>query len=287
MAPAPEPTPAPAPAPTAAPQYDYNSLLSSLNNELSSLYSVYGITSNAYDENYFSSLLSSYSSLYGSYSVPGFSYSFPSELFTSALPGATPTSQTGAPRITSATATDGGATDGPTPLSAQNNDNGGGGSKGGLSTGAKVGIGVGVPLGVFALIGVGIFLWCLGKKKGQKSKPSGPVAPPPEAMAGANNVPPTQQFNPSMVNAPVQGQQQPWPMPTPPPQYGQVAMGDPNMTAYHQAGMVKPEMNVQARPVAEMEQSYHFTGTGAVEMEAGEVPVQGVQGQQGGQVLGK
>ena len=121
-----------------------------------------------------------------------------------------------------------------------------------------------MPIAVFALVGLGIFIWCLGKKKGSQSTA---VPPPVQPTPGA----PQAQY-PPMANAPVQGVyvQGQYMQPTPPPQY--IPM-DPGMTAYQTAGAgeMKPQTNVQAVP-AEMEHQYHHTGTGAVEMEAGQVP---------------
>ncbi|KAF2000777.1 hypothetical protein P154DRAFT_534539 [Amniculicola lignicola CBS 123094] len=182
--------------------------LSSLYAELSSMYpELYSTYSYDFD--------SAMSSIWADLSTYGFSYSIPDSYdLSSALASLTAAPVTGtAGRVTGTAA-----------LSRETSTSSSS-SKGGLSTAGKIGIAVAVPVVVFALIGVGIFLWCAGKKKGKKTGTT-IVNPPMKA----------EYMQPAATQAPFQAQPYmgnqgymagyakpqgplPVPTPTPPPQY--------------------------------------------------------------------
>ncbi|KAF2741360.1 hypothetical protein EJ04DRAFT_547725 [Polyplosphaeria fusca] len=238
------PQPLITPPPKAPRQYDDPSL-SSLYAELSSLYPE--LYSYSFDSNYYSSLLASYSadlaSIYSeySYSIPDFAPT------TTAAFGLTDSASS----PTNAVAANGGRING---------DN-----KGGLSMGAKIGIAVGVPLAVALLAGIGIFLWCAGKRKGKKTSTT-IVAPAQPAAQGQF----PHQPQPQMGYVNNQGYMQGYPqqMQTPPPNYMQPHPQPGNNMAFPgQAGYAKgPEPGVM-----ELEQEYHFARPGVVEMGDGVV----------------
>lgn len=207
--------------------------LSSVYAELSSLYpDLY--SSYSYDESLYSSAYNSYLSLLmSSYTYDGLS-------------------ATG----TGATATAGRSrTSNPTPTADTISGNGGQQDKGGLSTGAKIGIGVGVPLAVAILAGIGIFLWCAGKRKGKKNGTT--IVQPPVQQQQPQFQPPQQQVYPPNNHGYIQGYQGQ----ASPPQYAQT-QPEGNNTAY--TGYAKgPEPGVM-----EMEQEYHFARPGVVEMDS-------------------
>jgi hypothetical protein len=151
----------------------------------------------------------------------------------------------------------------PTATAAKANETSGS-AKGGLSTGAKIGIGVAVPVGVLFLVGIGVFLWCAGKRKGKKNGTT-IVQPPtaqPQFQPQPYQPPQQQQMYPTNQQGYMQGYQQ-----TPPPQYIQPQQGA--NVAY--GGYAK-----QPQPgVAELEHEYHFPShPGAVEMDGGPEPQQ-------------
>ncbi|ORY10647.1 hypothetical protein BCR34DRAFT_601936 [Clohesyomyces aquaticus] len=256
----------------------YDSMLSSLYAELSSLYpELYS----SYDPGYYSSIQSDYyASLLGAYS--------------SALATQTRTAAAGRTGVTSGGARATGTTE---PAS---NGNGGGGGGGGLSTGAKIGIGVAVPLIVCLLAGLGIFLWCAGKRKGKKSSttvvaPANGIGmqqqPMQQGPVPQQQYQPPQQQNMGYVQNPgqqgyVQGYQQQHhqqfapmpaaPTPTPPPGYVPPHQGA-NQYGGAYGGYKGPEPGV-----AELEHEYHFARPGVVELGDGrEEPVQPVQQDEG------
>ncbi|KAF2643435.1 hypothetical protein P280DRAFT_478202 [Massarina eburnea CBS 473.64] len=230
--------------------YDPNNpyILSSLYAELSSLYpELY--SSYSYNSRDYASLMDYYSSLLESYSVTG--YSFP----TMTAVG------TGATRIpTSAKVTASGSRATATAAASGGKENEG---NGGLSTGAKIGIGVGVTLAVLLLAGIGIFLWCMGKRKGKKSSTT-VVAPsqtgfsvqPQISYAGQQGYTPSLQQQQLAVSPPLQYAQ-----PQQPQQSG-VGMG--MAVAYGDGYMKALYPNA-----AELEHEYHFANPGVVEMGDG------------------
>lgn len=162
----------------------------------------------------------------------------------------------------------------PTASSVGATNGGGGGGGGGLSTGAKIGIGVGVVVIVLLLAGLGIFLWCAGKRKGKK-KATTIVAP---MAQGPPPPPPQQPFQPQpQMYAPNQGylpgyQQSPPPQQFQqvPPQYVQSQGEDPHAMGGYAKG--------PGPGVAELETEYHFARGGAVEIGDTEAPVEETKG---------
>ncbi|CAI6335830.1 unnamed protein product [Periconia digitata] len=231
--------------------YDLSSL-SSLYSELSLLYpDVYSslYTNDASLSRYYSSLLKSYS--LDNYGLP---------TLTAASTGP---DTAGFTTRTNAGVSSTGAAAAPATSSGEAKV-----SNSGLSTGAKIGIGIGVTSGVLLLVGLGIGLWCMGKRKGKKSSTT-VVAP--------------SQFNPAMQQQPLMGssqgqgyipaglqQQQYVPSPT---QYA------PQPQVLHMPGPEAPYGGYEKVPgqnVVELEQEYHFTRPGVVEMGNGSsiTPVQ-------------
>jgi hypothetical protein len=139
------------------------------------------------------------------------------------------------------------------------------GSSGGLSTGAKIGIGVGVTLAFLLLAGIGIFLWCMGKRKGKKSSTT--IVAPAQPQ---QTQPVFQQQQPSMAYSNKQGYmpgfQQPPQGVTPPPLYAQTQQASqPGMGGAYEGAYTKgPDPNI-----AELEHEYHFATPGMVEMGDG------------------
>jgi hypothetical protein len=145
--------------------------LSSLYAQLSSLYpELYSSAYNA--DSAYSSLLADYSAIYASvlasysdngYSIPNYYPTF-----------AAVSSATARPRLSS------GFANGARPTSTlRSSSTGSASSSGGLSSSAKtrLGLTIGIPLALALLLGVGIFLWCAGKRKGKKSSTTIVVPP--------------------------------------------------------------------------------------------------------------
>ncbi|KAF2752309.1 hypothetical protein M011DRAFT_463776 [Sporormia fimetaria CBS 119925] len=195
--------------------FDYSSMISSILASFSAQESLYA--SYSYDDSVYSSILASvYSRYYPSVTdAPG--YTYPPATGTAGLFGSDPT----AARISA----------------SSENDTGGGG---GLSQGAKIGIGVGVPLAVGLLVGIGVFLWCAGKRKGKKSSTT-IVAPMQQQQA----------YVPGFIAPPV-----PVPYGAPPVGPGYGAGADWKVAA--EPHVVEMPTGYPARP-------------GAVEMDAGTV----------------
>ncbi|KAF2176167.1 hypothetical protein K469DRAFT_682657 [Zopfia rhizophila CBS 207.26] len=223
--------------------YSYGPLLSSLEAALSSMYpDLYS----SYSYDYYSalsSILSDYSSLYPySYSIPAYSY-----------PGLSAT-RTAAPKVPATTS----GNPNPTAIGTENN-NKSGGNGGGLSTGEKIGIGVGVPLAVFLLVGIGILIWCAGKRKGKKTSTT--IVQPPQQQPVQAQATMGYALNQGFIQGYPQQQQ------VPPPQYVQQPGVQPGMGTEGYGSYGKgPQPGV-----VEMEQEYHFARPGVVEMGGGEV----------------
>jgi hypothetical protein len=240
--------------------YGISSMMASLSSEYPDLYSDLNsysdFSSYSYDSNqYLSSLMSEYESLTAQYSLTDYS-----------IPTLSPTA--------------GGSTRTGLSASAPTNSGSGGGG-GGMSPGAKIGIGVGVALGVLLLAGVGILIWCMGKKKGKKNTTTivAPAQPAFAAQPQQQQPPQPQQFQPPqpqmgyvnnqgyMQGVPQQGYPQhgyPPQTMSPPPQYVQPQQGaeQHGMAGAYGAYAKGPEPNV-----AELEHEYHFARPGAIEMD--------------------
>lgn len=221
--------------------------ISSLLAEFSSLYpeSLYPEFYSSYDSSYYSSILADLAS----YSVPG--YSIPDSTATA---GGRGTAGASNPTGTAAAASGG--------------DSSGSGGSAGLPTGAKIGIGVGVPLAVFLLAGLGVLLWCMGKKKGKKSSttvvaPAQPGAP----FQSQFQQPPQQQMGYMNHQGYMPGYQQ---SVSPPPQY----MTPPPPGAGYGGGYGGYGKGPETAGAVELEQEYHFARPGVVEMDGGQEPPQ-------------
>lgn len=215
--------------------------LSSLYSELSVLYPDVYSSLTMYTND--AALSSYYSSVLRSYSLTDYS-----------LPPLTATG-TGAASRTNARVT----STGTRPATATSDE-------GGLSTGAKVGIGVGVALGLLFLVGLGVFLWCMGKRKGKKSSTT---------MLGPNQLNPALQHQPQKEYTQHQGympghlQQQ---------QLQHFAHDSTQNVPQHQTlqqpGVDKSYGGYGKMPegnVVELEQEYHFAKPGVVEMGDGAI----------------
>ena len=269
--------------------YEISSLYAQLYSLYPELYSSY-----SYDPNEYTSLMDYYSSLLRSYSITD--YVIPTTTGSRTGSGRVPTTARATAR---ATATGSRATS--TTVAAL--DGGENTSNGGLSTGAKIGIGVGVALGVLLLAGIGICLWCMGKRKGKKSSTT-IVAPaqhaipqvhqqPPQMNYVESAAPPTNYVDSSMYKHPYQA---PQPTVSPPPQYVQPQQfQQPQQPQQQQQGLyigstggayggghVKgPDSNI-----AELEHEYHYAKPGVVEMGDG-LPEREPTPNQGGKLAKK
>ncbi|PVI06563.1 hypothetical protein DM02DRAFT_649685 [Periconia macrospinosa] len=212
--------------------------LSSLYSELSVLYpdaysSLFVMTDDAAMRSYYSSLLKSYS-------LTDYGYGLTTG---SVRPGTT--------TKTSARATATGALSAATTNTGEETP-----SSGGLSTGAKAGIGVGVAVGILLLAGLGICLWCMGKRKGKKSSTT-VVAP-----AQPNFTFQPQPTNPQGYTPGNLQQQHISPSSTHPPQ-PQVLQPPGSAASY--GGYEKGP----GQDFVELEHEYHFARPGVVEIGDG------------------
>jgi hypothetical protein len=221
--------------------------LSSLYAQLSSLYpELYSSAYNA--DSAYSSLLADYSAIYvsilASYSDNG--YSIPNYYPTFAAVSST----TARPRLSS------GFANGARPTSTlASSSTESGSSSGGLSSSAKtrLGLAIGIPLALALLLGVGIFLWCAGKRKGKKSSTT-IVVPPIQQQAQQQQAQPYQVQHSNYVNN--QGYMQGFQPTAPPPHNLQPQAGIPYASGYKEP----------VPGVVELEQEYHFARPGVVEM---------------------
>jgi hypothetical protein len=243
--------------------YGISSMLASI----SDLYSEYSISSYSYDSAYYSSLMSEYESLTAGYSLTD--YSIPTIAPTAA---GTRTTGGGAPTATSVP-----------PSAAESSTSS---EHKGMSSGAKIGIGVGVALGLLLLAGIGICIWCMGKRKGKKTTTTIVAPSQPAFGASQQQQPPPQSNQPFqqpqpqmgyvnnqgyMQGVPQQGyQQQPYPPQTisPPPQYVQ----PPSPEQHGMAGAYSAYAKGTEPNVAELEHEYHFAKPGVVEMDGSPEP---------------
>jgi hypothetical protein len=233
--------------------------LSSLYAQLSSLYpELYSSAYNA--DSAYSSLLADYSAIYASvlasysdngYSIPNYYPTF-----------AAVSSATARPRLSS------GFANGARPTSTlRSSSTGSASSSGGLSSSAKTRLGlvIGIPLALALLLGVGIFLWCAGKRKGKKSsttivvppiqqQPQQQQQPPQQQQAQPYQAQPYQVQHSNYVNN--QGYMQGF-QPTAPPSHNL----QPQAKIPYASGYKEPVPGV-----VELEQEYHFASPGVVEM---------------------
>jgi hypothetical protein len=232
--------------------------LSSLYAQLSSLYpELYSSAYNA--DSAYSSLLADYSAIYASvlasYSDNGYSIPNYYPTFTAV------SSATARPRLSS------GFANGARPTSTlRSSSTGSASSSGGLSSSAKTRLGlvIGIPLALALLLGVGIFLWCAGKRKGKKSSTT-IVVPPIQQQPQQQQPPQQQQAQPyqaqpyqvqhsNYVNN--QGYMQGFQPTAPPPHNLQ-----PQAKIPYASGYKEPVPGV-----VELEHEYHFARPGVVEM---------------------
>jgi hypothetical protein len=237
--------------------------LSSLYAELSSLYpELYSSAYNA--DSAYSSLLADYSAIYASVlaSYSDNEYSIPNYYPTYAAVS----SATARPRLSS------GFANGARPTSTlRSSSTGSASSSGGLSSSAKTRLGlvIGIPLALALLLGVGIFLWCAGKRKGKKSSTT--IVVPPIQQQPQQQQPPQQQQAQQQQAQPYQAQ--PYQVqhsnyvnnqgymqgfqPTAPPPHNL----QPQAKIPYASGYKEPVPGV-----VELEHEYHFARPGVVEM---------------------